>query len=156
MPIITLPDGTQKSFDQAISVAEVAKSIGSGLAKAALAGEVNGELVDTSYVISEDADLAIITSKDEKGLDVIRHSAAHLLAQATQMLYPEAQVTIGPVIDNGFYYDFAYKDGFTEADLAKIEKNMNHLVKQNLKIERSEMSRDEAVQFFKDKGCILP
>ncbi len=152
MPIITLPDGTQKSFDQAISVAEVAKSIGSGLAKAALAGEVNGELVDTSYVISEDADLAIITSKDEKGLDVIRHSAAHLLAQATQMLYPEAQVTIGPVIDNGFYYDFAYKDGFTEADLAKIEKNMNHLVKQNLKIERSEMSRDEAVQFFKDKG----
>ncbi|HAO38753.1 MAG TPA: threonine--tRNA ligase, partial [Gammaproteobacteria bacterium] len=114
--------------------------------------KVNGELVDAAYVIDTDSSVSIITAKDEEGLEVIRHSTAHLLAQATQMLYPEAQVTIGPVIDNGFFYDFAYKDGFSESDLAKIEKNMNHLVKQNLKIERSEMSRDEAVQFFKDKG----
>ena len=148
MPIITLPDGTEKSFDQVLSVFDVAKSIGSGLAKATLAGKVNGELVDASHVIESDATLSIITAKDEEGLEVIRHSTAHLLAQATQMLYPDAQVTIGPVIDNGFYYDFAYKDGFSEDDLAKIEKNMNHLIKQNLKIERSEMGRDEAVQFF--------
>ncbi len=152
MPVITLPDGTEKSFDQPLNVFEVAKSIGSGLAKATLAGKVNGELVDAAYVIDTDSSVSIITAKDEEGLEVIRHSTAHLLAQATQMLYPEAQVTIGPVIDNGFFYDFAYKDGFSEGDLAKIEKNMNHLVKQNLKIERSEMSRDEAVQFFKDKG----
>ncbi|RUA06932.1 MAG: threonine--tRNA ligase [Gammaproteobacteria bacterium] len=152
MPIITLPDGTQKSFDQAVSVFEVAKSIGSGLAKATLAGKVNDELVDASYIIEADSSLSIITDKDAEGLEVIRHSTAHLLAQATQMLYPEAQVTIGPVINDGFFYDFAYKDGFSEADLAKIEKNMNKLVKQNLKIERSEMSRDEAVAFFKDKG----
>jgi threonyl-tRNA synthetase len=152
MPVITLPDGTEKSFDQPLNVFEVAKSIGSGLAKATLAGKVNGELVDASHIIDTDSSVSIITAKDEEGLEVIRHSTAHLLAQATQMLYPEAQVTIGPVIDNGFFYDFAYKDGFSEGDLAKIEKNMNHLVKQNLKIERSEMSRDEAVQFFKDKG----
>ncbi|BAS67529.1 threonine--tRNA ligase [Bathymodiolus septemdierum thioautotrophic gill symbiont] len=152
MPIITLPDGTQKSFDQAVSVFEVAKSIGSGLAKATLAGKVNDELVDASHIIEADSSLSIITDKDAEGLEVIRHSTAHLLAQATQMLYPEAQVTIGPVINDGFFYDFAYKDGFSEADLAKIEKNMNKLVKQNLKIERSEMSRDEAVAFFKDKG----
>lgn len=152
MPVITLPDGTEKSFDQALSVFDVAKSIGSGLAKATLAGKVNGELVDASHVIETDSNVSIVTAKDDEGLEVIRHSTAHLLAQATQMLYPEAQVTIGPVIDNGFYYDFAYQDGFSEDDLAKIEKNMNHLVKQNLKIERSEMSRDEAVQFFKDKG----
>jgi len=153
MPIIiTLPDGTKKTFDQALSVFEVAKSIGSGLAKATLAGKVNGELVDASYMIESDASVSIVTAKDDEGLEVIRHSTAHLLAQATQMLYPEAQVTIGPVIDNGFFYDFAYKDGFSESDLAKIEKNMKKLVKQSLKIERSEMSRDEAVQFFKDKG----
>lgn len=152
MPIITLPDGTEKSFDQALSVFEVAKSIGSGLAKATLAGKVNGEMVDASYMIEADASVSIITAKDEEGLEVIRHSTAHLLAQATQMLYPEAQVTIGPVIDNGFFYDFAYKDGFSEDDLAKIEKNMKKLVKQSLKIERSEMSRDEAVDFFKAKG----
>ena len=152
MPVITLPDGTEKSFDQALSVFDVAKSIGSGLAKATLAGKVNGELVDASHMIDADSSVSIITAKDDEGLEVIRHSTAHLLAQATQMLYPDAQVTIGPVIDNGFYYDFAYKDGFSEGDLAKIEKNMNHLIKQNLKIERSEMGRDEAVQFFKDKG----
>ena len=152
MPIVTLPDGTKKPFDGPISVFDVAKSIGSGLAKATLAGKVNGDLVDASYIIDKDSTVSIITDKDKEGLEVIRHSTAHLLAQATQMLYPNAQVTIGPVIDNGFYYDFAYKDGFSESDLAKIEKNMNQLVKQNLKIERSEMSRDDAVQLFKDKG----
>ena len=152
MPVITLPDGSERSFDQAVNVFEVAKSIGSGLAKATLAGKVDGELVDASFVIENDASVAIVTASDEEGLEVIRHSTAHLLAQATQMLYPEAQVTIGPVIDNGFYYDFAYKDGFSEADLAKIEKNMAKLVKQNLKIERSEMDRDEAIEFFKTKG----
>ncbi len=152
MPIITLPDGSEKSFDQALSVFEVAKSIGSGLAKATLAGKVNGELVDASFLIESDASVSIVTAKDEEGLEVIRHSTAHLLAQATQMLYPDAQVTIGPVIDNGFFYDFAYKDGFSEADLTQIEKNMKKLVKQSLKIERSEMSRDEAIEFFKAKG----
>lgn len=152
MPVIILPDGSEKSFDQAISVLEVAKSIGSSLAKATLAGKVNGKLVDASYLIDTNSTLSIITDKDKEGLEIIRHSTAHLLAQATQMLYPEAQVTIGPVIDNGFYYDFAYKDRFSEGDLAQIEKNMNKLVKQNLKIERSEMSRDDAVKFFKDKG----
>ncbi|MBC8493313.1 MAG: threonine--tRNA ligase [Candidatus Thioglobus sp.] len=152
MPIITLPDGTEKSFGQALTVFEVAKSIGSGLAKATLAGKVDGELVDASFLIESDASVSIITAKDEEGLEVIRHSTAHLLAQATQMLYPDAQVTIGPVINDGFFYDFAYKDGFSEDDLAKIEKNMKKLVKQSLKIERSEMGRDEAVEFFKAKG----
>ncbi len=152
MPNVTLPDGTVKSYDQALTVAEVASSIGSGLAKAAIAGEVDGQMVDTSYMIESDASLAIITNKDERALEVIRHSTAHLLAQATQQLYPKAQVTIGPVIDNGFYYDFAYKDGFSEQDLAKIEKKMNAIVKQNLPIERLEMSREEAVKFFKSKG----
>jgi threonyl-tRNA synthetase len=152
MPIITLPDGSEKSFNQALTVFEVAKSIGSGLAKATLAGKVNGELVDASHIISADSSVAIITAKDDEGLEVIRHSTAHLLAQATQMLYPNAQVTIGPVIDNGFFYDFAYADGFSEADLIQIEKNMKKLVKQNLKIERSEMSRDDAIEFFKAKG----
>ncbi len=152
MPNVTLPDGTVKSYDQALTVAEVASSIGSGLAKAAIAGEIDGQIVDTSYMIEGDAALAIITNKDERALEVIRHSTAHLLAQATQQLYPKAQVTIGPVIDNGFYYDFAYKDGFSEQDLAKIEKKMNAIVKQNLPIERLEMSREEAVKFFKSKG----
>jgi threonyl-tRNA synthetase len=152
MPNVTLPDGTVKSYDQALTVAEVASSIGSGLAKAAIAGEIDGQMVDTSYMIEGDAALAIITNKDERALEVIRHSTAHLLAQATQQLYPKAQVTIGPVIDNGFYYDFAYKDGFSEQDLAKIEKKMNAIVKQNLPIERLEMSREEAVKFFKSKG----
>jgi len=144
MPNVTLPDGSVKSYDQSLTVAEVASSIGSGLAKAAIAGEIDGQLVDTSFMIENDSDLAIITNKDDKALEVIRHSTAHLLAQATQQLYPKAQVTIGPVIDNGFYYDFAYKDGFSEQDLAKIEKKMNAIVKQNLPIERMEMSRDDA------------
>ena len=152
MPNVTLPDGTVKSYDQSLTVAEVASSIGSGLAKAAIAGEVDGQLVDTSFTIENDSDVAIITNKDEKALEVIRHSTAHLLAQATQQIYPKAQVTIGPVIDNGFYYDFAYKDGFSEQDLAKIEKKMNAIVKQNLPIERMEMSREDAIEFFKSMG----
>ncbi|MGB1805451.1 MAG: threonine--tRNA ligase [Candidatus Pseudothioglobus sp.] len=152
MPNVTLPDGTVKSYDQSLTVAEVASSIGSGLAKAAIAGEVDGQLVDTSFMIENDSDVAIITNKDEKALEVIRHSTAHLLAQATQQIYPKAQVTIGPVIDNGFYYDFAYKDGFSEQDLAKIEKKMNAIVKQNLPIERMEMSREDAIEFFKSMG----
>ena len=152
MPNVTLPDGSVKSYDQSLTVAEVASSIGSGLAKAAIAGEIDGQLVDTSFMIENDSDLAIITNKDDKALEVIRHSTAHLLAQATQQLYPKAQVTIGPVIDNGFYYDFAYEDGFSEQDLAKIEKKMNAIVKQNLPIERMEMSRDDAVEFFKSMG----
>ncbi|MDA9801471.1 threonine--tRNA ligase [Candidatus Pseudothioglobus singularis] len=152
MPNVTLPDGSVKSFDQSLTVAEVASSIGSGLAKAAIAGEIDGQMVDTSFMIENDSNLAIITNKDDKALEVIRHSTAHLLAQATQQLYPKAQVTIGPVIDNGFYYDFAYKDGFSEQDLAKIEKKMNAIVKQNLPIERMEMSRDDAVEFFKSMG----
>jgi threonyl-tRNA synthetase len=152
MPNVTLPDGTVKSYDQSLTVAEVASSIGSGLAKAAIAGEVDGNLVDTSFMIEGDSDVAIITNKDEKALEVIRHSTAHLLAQATQQIYPKAQVTIGPVIDNGFYYDFAYKDGFSEQDLAKIEKKMNAIVKQNLPIERMEMTREDAIEFFKSMG----
>ena len=152
MPNVTLPDGTVKSYDQSLTVAEVASSIGSGLAKAAIAGEVDGQLVDTSFMIEDDSDVAIITNKDEKALEVIRHSTAHLLAQATQQIYPKAQVTIGPVIDNGFYYDFAYKEGFSEQDLAKIEKKMNAIVRQNLPIERMEMTREDAIEFFKSMG----
>jgi len=152
MPNVTLPDGTVKSYDQSLTVADVASSIGSGLAKAAIAGEIDGQLVDTSYMIESDATLAIITNKDEKALEVIRHSTAHLLAQATQQLYPKAQVTIGPVIDNGFYYDFAYKKGFSEEDLVKIEKNMNAIVKQNLPVQRLEMKREDAVEMFKSMG----
>ena len=152
MPNVTLPDGTVKSFDQSLSVADVASSIGSGLARAALAGEVDGQLVDTSFLIESDVELAIVTNKDDKALEVIRHSTAHLLAQATQQLYPKAQVTIGPVIDNGFYYDFAYKKGFSEDDLVKIEKNMNAIVKQNLPIQRLEMKREDAVELFKSMG----
>ena len=152
MPNVTLPDGTVKSYDQSLSVADVASSIGSGLARAALAGEVDGQLVDTSFVIESDVELAIVTNKDDKALEVIRHSTAHLLAQATQQLYPKAQVTIGPVIDNGFYYDFAYEKGFSEEDLVKIEKKMNTIVKQNLPIQRLEMKREDAIELFKSMG----
>jgi len=152
MPNVTLPDGTVKSFDQSLSVADVASSIGSGLARAALAGEVDGQLVDTSFLIESDVELAIVTNKDDKALEVIRHSTAHLLAQATQQLYPKAQVTIGPVIDNGFYYDFAYEKGFSEEDLVKIEKKMNAIVKQNLPIQRLEMKREDAIELFKSMG----
>ena len=124
MPAITLPDGSQKQFESPVSVYQVAESIGSGLAKAALAGRVNGELVDTSHTMNEDAELSIITAKDDDGLEVLRHSCAHLMAQAVQQLFPSAQVTIGPVIDDGFFYDFAYERPFTPEDLTKIEKKM--------------------------------
>jgi len=152
MPVITLPDGSKREFEHSVTVMEIAKSIGTGLAKATLAGKVNGQLVDTAYTVSEDASLQIITAKDDEGLEVIRHSAAHLLAQAVKRTFPEAQVTIGPVIDNGFYYDFSYERPFTPEDLKKIEKEMQRLVKANLVITRTVVSRDEAVTFFRDLG----
>jgi len=152
MPIITLPDGSKREFDQAVTIMEVAKSIGSGLAKATLAGKVDGEVVDASFVIEKDVELSIVTAKDAEGIDVIRHSTAHLLAQAVKQLFPEAQVTIGPVIDNGFFYDFAYERPFTPEDLKAIEKKMQHLVSANIEITRSVLSRDEAVEFFKGLG----
>ncbi|MBT3562304.1 MAG: TGS domain-containing protein, partial [Gammaproteobacteria bacterium] len=152
MPIITLPDGSQKSFDHAVSIHEIAKSIGSGLAKAALAGKVSGEIVDTSYLVETDAEISIITSKDADGVDVLRHSCAHLMAQAVQQLFPSAQVTIGPVIEDGFFYDFAYERAFTPEDLQKIEKRMKEISKQNLQVSRSVMSRNDAVAHFKEIG----
>ncbi|MBU2967391.1 threonine--tRNA ligase [Amphritea sp. 2_MG-2023] len=152
MPVITLPDGSKREFANAVTVFDVAADIGAGLAKVALAGKVNGELVDTSYTITEDADLAIITPRDDEGLEVIRHSCAHLMAMAVQQLFPTAQVTIGPVIDDGFYYDFAYERPFTPDDLQKIEAKMKELVKANYPVSRSVMSRDEAVQLFEEKG----
>ncbi len=152
MPVITLPDGSQREYSNPLTVAEVAADIGAGLAKAALAGKIDGQLVDTSYRIEHDTTLAIITDKDEDALEVIRHSTAHLLAQAVKELYPHVQVVIGPVIEDGFYYDFSNKDGFSEADLEKIEKKMTELVKKDLPIVRSVMPRDEAVTFFRDKG----
>ncbi|GFO71597.1 threonyl-tRNA synthetase [Bathymodiolus japonicus methanotrophic gill symbiont] len=152
MPVITLPDGSKREFDNAVTVMDVAQSIGSGLAKATLAGRVNGVLVDASTVIDNDAGLQIITAKDDEGVQVIRHSTAHLLAQAVKRIFPEAQVTIGPVIENGFYYDFSYARPFTPEDIKKIEKEMQRLVASNLEITRSVVSRDEAVKFFRDLG----
>ena len=152
MPVITLPDGSQRSFDQAVSVAEVAAGIGAGLAKAALAGKVSGKLVDTSFKIAEDARLEIVTDKHPDALEVIRHSTAHLLAQAVQSLFPDAQVTIGPVIEDGFYYDFAYKRPFTPEDLLAIEEKMRELSSANQAVTRREMPRDDAVAFFKRLG----
>ncbi|NVJ67588.1 MAG: TGS domain-containing protein, partial [Gammaproteobacteria bacterium] len=152
MPVITLPDGSKREFDESVSVYDVAHNISPGLAKAALAGRVDGELVDTSFVMDKDSSLAIITDRDEDGLEVIRHSTAHLLAQAVQRLHKDVQVTIGPVIDDGFYYDFATEKPFTEEDLKAIEKEMTKIVKENIKVERSVMGRDEAVKFFRDMG----
>ncbi len=152
MPVITLPDGSKREFDDAVTVYQVAADIGPGLAKAALAGKVNGQTVDTSYTITEDAELALITERDEEGLDVIRHSCAHLLAQATQALFPKAQVTIGPVIDNGFYYDFAFSRPFTPEDLEAIEAKMAEIAKQDLPVSRTTMIREEAIEFFKNMG----
>jgi threonyl-tRNA synthetase len=152
MPTITLPDGSQRSFDNAVSVFDVAHDIGPGLAKAALAGKVNGNIVDTSYVMDVDSDLAIITERDEEGLEVIRHSTAHLLAMATQDLYPSAQVTIGPVIEDGFFYDFAYERAFTTEDLEKIQQRMTELAKGDLAVERKVMSREDAISEFAKKG----
>jgi len=149
---VTLPDGSQRSFLGPVSVADVAASIGTGLAKAALGGKVNGKLVDTSFVIEQDAPLAIVTAKDAEGLELIRHSTAHLLAYAVKELFPDAQVTIGPVIENGFYYDFSYKRPFTPEDLAAIEKRMSELANKDEKVVRRVLPRDEAVTYFKGQG----
>ncbi|MFZ2168997.1 MAG: threonine--tRNA ligase [Methylococcaceae bacterium] len=152
MPVITLPDGSSRKFDHAVTVMDVARSIGSGLAKATLAGRVNNVLVDASTLIDQDATLQIITAKDADGVDVIRHSTAHLLAQAVKQLFPDAQVTIGPVIENGFYYDFAYHRPFTPDDLTAIEAKMQQLVAEDHVISRSVSTRDAAVKFFRDQG----
>jgi threonyl-tRNA synthetase len=152
MPAIRLPDGAVRRYDAPVTVAEVAASIGPGLAKAALAGKVDGRLVDTSYRIDRDAAVAIVTDRDPEGLEVIRHSTAHLLAYAVKELFPEAQVTIGPVIEDGFYYDFSYKRPFTPEDLAAIEKRMGELAKRDEAVVRSEMPRDDAVTFFEGMG----
>lgn len=152
MPNITLPDGSVRSFDAPVSVFDVAASIGAGLAKAAIAGRVDGKLVDTTYVIAGDASLAIVTDKDADGLEVIRHSTAHLLAYAVKELFPDAQVTIGPVVEHGFYYDFAYSRPFTPEDLEAIEKRMTELSKKDIRVTREEWDRDEAVKFFEGMG----
>jgi threonyl-tRNA synthetase len=152
MPAITLPDGSQKHFDRAVTVAEVAANIGAGLAKAALAGRVDGTLVDTSYLLDHDAALSIVTDRDPDGLEIIRHSTAHLLANAVQELYPDAQVTIGPVIEDGFYYDFAYKRPFSTEDLALIEKRMEEIAAKDLPVHRRVLPRDVAVAHFKGLG----
>ena len=152
MPVITLPDGSQRSYERAVSVAEVAASIGSGLARAALAGRVDGKLVDTSFLIEGDAAVSIVTDRDPEGLEVIRHSTAHLLAQAVKQLFPEAQVTIGPVIEDGFYYDFAYQRPFTPEDLGTIEARMKALAKADQKVTRRVLPRDDAVRLFRDLG----
>ena len=152
MPVITLPDGSRREFAQPVSVFDVASDIGPGLAKAALAGQVDGRLVDTSYRIANDANLAIITEKNEEGLEIIRHSSAHLLAQAVKRLFPTAQVTIGPVIEDGFYYDFAYERPFTLEDLETIEQEMERIAAEDIAVERSVMSREEAIEFFGNMG----
>jgi threonyl-tRNA synthetase len=152
MPVITLPDGSRREFDHAVTVMDVARSIGAGLAKATLAGRVNNQLVDAATVIDRDASVEIVTAKDEDGVDVIRHSTAHLLAQAVKQLFPDAQVTIGPVIENGFYYDFSYHRPFTPEDLQAIEAKMQQLAAEDFQVKRSIMSRNDAIRFFKDQG----
>lgn len=152
MLVIKLPDGSERNYDAPLSVLEVAQSIGAGLAKATLAAKLNGQLVDASTVIEHDAELQLITAKDDEGLDVIRHSTAHLLAQAVKQLFPEAQVTIGPVIENGFFYDFAYSRAFTPDDLITIEAKMEQLVAENVPLTRSVLSRDATVDFSKTKA----
>jgi threonyl-tRNA synthetase len=154
MPVITLPDGSQRTYSEPVSIEKVAADIGPGLAKAALAGRVDDKLVDTSHVIDRDARLAIITDRDPEGLEVIRHSTAHLLAQAVKQLFPDAQVTIGPVVEDGFYYDFSYKRPFTPEDLVAIEERMRELAKADHKVTRRVMARDDAVKFFRDQGEI--
>ncbi len=154
MPVITLPDGSQRRFDAPVSVADVAADIGPGLARAALAGRVDGRLVDTSEVVDTDAQLSIVTARDADGLEIIRHSTAHLLAQAVKSLYPEAQVTIGPVIEDGFYYDFAFERPFTPEDLEAIENKMAELAAAELAVQREVMSRDQAVEYFRSIGEI--
>jgi len=152
MPVVTLPDGSRRQYDHPVSIHEVAEDIGPGLAKAALAGKIDGRLLDTSYIIDDDCELAIVTERDEEGLEIIRHSTAHLLAQAVKQLYPQAQVTIGPVIEDGFYYDFSFPQGFTPEDLDRIEQRMKELVKENIPIVRKVMAREEAIRFFEQMG----
>ena len=152
MPVITLPDGSQREFDSAVSVLDVAADIGPGLAKATLAGVVAGQEVDASYLIEEDASLSIVTDRSDEALEIIRHSTAHLLAMAVKQLFPSAQVTIGPVIEDGFYYDFSFERAFTPEDLEAIEQRMQELAKQDFAIAREEWDRDEAVEFFKGIG----
>lgn len=152
MVSITLPDGSKREFENAPSVLDIAKNISVNLAKAALAGRVDGRLVDLSHVVDKDAEVAIVTGRDPEGLELIRHSTAHLMAQAVKELFPSAQVTIGPAIENGFYYDFSFERPFTPEDLKKIEARMDEIVKRDLPVERVEMARDEAVKFFLDMG----
>ena len=152
MPVITLPDGSQREFDQPVSVLDVAADIGPGLARATLAGEVDGKLVDAAHTIEDDAALRIVTARDEEGLEVIRHSTAHLLAQAVKRLFPEAQVTIGPVIEDGFYYDFAYEPGFKPEDIDRIASEMRRLVEDAIPVGREVWERGPAVQFFQQEG----
>lgn len=152
MPVVRLPDGSERKFDQPVTVMDVATSIGTGLARAAIAGKINGKLADTSDLIKDDSDLSIVTEKDADGLEIIRHSSAHLLAHAVKELFPGAQVTIGPVIENGFYYDFSYKRPFTLDDLQAIEIRMSEISKDGLKIERKVLERSEAIKFFKDQN----
>ncbi|MEL7450398.1 MAG: threonine--tRNA ligase, partial [Pseudomonadota bacterium] len=152
MPVITLPDDSKREFDAPVSVHDIAADIGAGLARAAIAGKVDGQLVDTSFVVDADASVAIVTERDEDALEVIRHSTAHLLAQAVKQLFPKAQVTIGPVIEDGFYYDFAFERAFTPEDLTAIEKRMEELAKADQPVSRKVMPRDEAVAYFRDQG----
>ncbi|MCS5711910.1 threonine--tRNA ligase [Candidatus Berkiella aquae] len=152
MPTVVLPDGSQKQFDHPVTVQQVAESIGKGLANAALAGKVDGKLVDTSYLIEKDSQLVILTDKDAEGLEIIRHSCAHLLAHAVQSIYPEAQVTIGPVIEDGFYYDFAFSRPFTTEDLTRFEEKMAELAKQDLTVSRHLISRSDAIEKFNKMG----
>src|SRR5882672_10508877 len=152
MPDIRLPDGAVKHFDAPVTVADLAASIGPGLAKAALAGKIDGKLVDISHVIDSDANVSIVTERDADGLDVVRHSTAHLLAYAVKELFPDAQVTIGPVIEDGFYYDFSFKRPFTPEDLEAIERKMAELAKRDEPVVRSEMPRDDAVKYFEAMG----
>ncbi len=152
MPVITLPDGSQRPFDQPISIHDIAADIGAGLAKAALGGVIDGREVDTSYIVESDATVAIITDRDDAGLEIIRHSTAHLLAMATQELFPGAQVTIGPVIEDGFFYDFATGHNFTPQDLQKIEKRMEELVSEDITVQRVVMSREKAIDTFRNLG----
>ncbi len=152
MTVIRLPDGSERKFDYPITVFDVAASIGEGLARAAIAGKINGKLVDLHCPVEQDSELAIVTEKDQDGLEIIRHSSAHLLAHAVKELFPDAQVTIGPVIDDGFYYDFSYKRPFTPEDLTAIEKRMKEISKRNLKVERKVWDRSDAISFFKQQG----
>src|SRR6202521_4384386 len=152
MPVVRLPDGAEKRFEAPVTVAEVASAIGPGLARAALAGKVDGRLVDTSHVIDRDSQVAIVTDKDAEGLEILRHSTAHLLAHAVKELFPDAQVTIGPVVEDGFYYDFSYKRPYTPEDLTAIEKKMTELARLDESVSRRLMPRDDAVTYFEALG----